>query len=402
MCSEKLGLSKQIQEKLREDLDLVINFAADLRFFAPLDQVLKTNTGSALNITQFILSTKKAKLLHISTCYVAGMADGIVSERLNTNISPSGLSFSAQEEYDWGMQESLAARSRNASDKELKTIGALRAERLGWPNTYTYTKALGEILLSQNIPSNRLCIFRPSIVESAEKYPFPGWNEDFNGTAPFIQMLSTRYRLIVAKPHHNLDIIPVDYVAKGLTIAASALLCDRHASVYQSSTSALNPLSVALASEYVFKYFKNYERKRLSSLLLPYPKPKFITPKHIFSSTSIKKIEKTVTYFLDKIKTDNNSARFLTQSGIESIISSIKRKAMTIDTIMKVYKPFIYDYNYTFKSENLLNHKVVEEEFSYSPTDINWDKYWREVHIPGLKQWCLPQLKALANKKESA
>ena len=57
-----------------------------------------------------------------------------------------------------GIQEALAARSRNATDKELVKLGTLRAERLGWPNTYTYTKGLGEAVLSNKIPAERLCI----------------------------------------------------------------------------------------------------------------------------------------------------------------------------------------------------------------------------------------------------
>ena len=44
------------------------------------------------------------------------------------------------------------------------------------------------------------------------------------------------------------------------------------------------------------------------------------------------------TFVFDKIKHDKKSAKFLSKSGIESIISSIKRKAKSIDTIMKVYK----------------------------------------------------------------
>ena len=214
-------------------------------------------------------------------------------------------------------------------------------------------------------------------------------------------MLSSRYRLLVAKPNHNLDIIPVDYVAKGLTIAASALLASKHSQVYQSSTSSINPLSVAHASEFVFNFFKNDERKSLTKLLLPNPRPMFITPKHIFSGSSITKYEKSVSFVFDKIRLDKNSAKLLSKIGIEKIVLTIKRKAKAIDTIMKIYKPFIYDYNYTFKSENLLNHKVVEEEFSYTPTDIKWEKYWGEIHIPGLKQWCLPQLKALTSGKKN-
>lgn len=399
ICSEHLGLSQQVRDRLVSELDLVVNFAADLRFFAPLDQMLKTNSGSVLQIADFIQSTKKAKLLHISTCYVAGMADGIVPEELLSNISPNGTEFSAEEEFNWAMQESLAARSRNASDKEIVILGTLRAERLGWPNTYTYTKALGEILLSQKLPKNRLCIFRPSIVESAEKYPFPGWNEDFNGTAPFIQMLSTRYRFIVAKPNHNLDVIPVDYVAKGLTIAASALLINKHSTIYHCSTSSLNPLSVALASEFVFTYFKKKSQNKLSNYFLPNPRPRFITPQHILSGSSIKNAEKTISYFFNKIKVEKKSSLFLSQSKIEKIINKIKKNAKNIDTIMKIYKPFIYDYNYTFQAENLLNYRVVEEEFSYTPTDIKWSKYWCEIHIPGLTKWCLPKMKTLGGKK---
>ncbi len=401
VCIDNFNLEEQTLENLRNDLDLVVNFAADLRFFAPLDQMLKSNSESTKIVANFLLTTKKAKLLHISTCYVAGMADGIVPEQPIKDISPNGTKFSAEEEIKWGIQEALAARSRNATDKELVKLGTLRAERLGWPNTYTYTKGLGEAVLSNKIPAERLCIFRPSIVESAEKYPFPGWNEDFNGTAPFIQMFSTRYRLIVAKPNHNLDIIPVDYVAKGLTIAASALLTSKHSSVYQSSTSSINPLSVALASEYVFNYYRQNEKKTFSQILLPSPRPRFITPQHIFSGTNINRFEKSVSYIFDKIKLDKNSAKIITKFGIETAISTIKRKARTIETIMKVYKPFIYDYNYTFKSDNLLKHRVTEEEFSYTPTDIKWEKYWNEVHIPGLKQWCLPQLKALTSGKKA-
>ncbi|BBH52063.1 fatty acyl-CoA reductase [Fluviispira sanaruensis] len=400
ICSVKLGLNKAVLAKLIEETDLVVNFAADLRFSAPLDQMLQTNSGGALNIAEFILSTKKAKLLHVSTCYVAGMADGLVSEKLSKNISPNGARFSAQDEYNWGMQESLGARSRSATDKELKLIGTLRAERLGWPNTYTYTKALGEILLSEKLPRDRLCIFRPSIVESAEKYPFPGWNEDFNGTAPFIQMLSSRYRLLVAKPNHNLDIIPVDYVARGLTIASSALLSHKHLDIYHSSTSALNPLSVALATDYICQYYKTFERKRIDGILFPYPKIKFISPKHIFSGPSLTKIEKTFSFFIDKIKLEKNSSYMLSRFGISNKLEIIKRKAKSIDVIMNVYKPFIYDYNYTFKSENLMAHRVAEKEFSYNPTEINWDRYWREIHIPGLNRWCLSQLKTLSNKKK--
>lgn len=48
----------------------------------------------------------------------------------------------------------------------------------GWPNTYVFTKAMGEILLMNMKETLRLIILRPTIVISALLEPFPGWIED--------------------------------------------------------------------------------------------------------------------------------------------------------------------------------------------------------------------------------
>ncbi|MES2615366.1 MAG: SDR family oxidoreductase [Bdellovibrionota bacterium] len=397
----KFGLSNADYNNLVSQVDVTLNFAADLRFYAPLDEMLKANAEGPLNVAKFILASKKSKLLHISTVYVAGAADGVVEESLSKQISPNGTSFSAEEEFNWAKQEGLAARSRDATNTELTNIGISRAQRLGWPTTYTYTKALGEILLSEKISRERLSIFRPSIVESAEKYPFPGWNEDFNGTAPYVQLLSSRYRVIVGKPQNKLDVIPVDYVVKGLFIATSALLHGVHADIYQSSTSSVNPLTVEKASSFIVKFYRSAERKRLGGFLFPYPKTRFVSPKHIFSGPSLRKIENGVSSLFEKISREKNSAKFLDQSGLKAAIRFIKHKAKLIESISKVYRPFIYDYNYTFKSDNLLAHKVVEEEFFYSPSKIQWDYYWQNIHIPGLRRWCLPQMKKMTGEKKN-
>src|SRR5439155_22357160 len=96
--------------------------------------------------------------------------------------------------------ERLLAEGRNAEDEktlrlavgrerklwlaaELTRAGMERAQHWGWPNTYTYTKSLGEQVLA-SAPDLRYAIVRPSIVESAVSYPFPGWNEGFTTSAP--------------------------------------------------------------------------------------------------------------------------------------------------------------------------------------------------------------------------
>lgn len=57
-----------------------------------------------------------------------------------------------------------------------------RAREFGWPNTYVFTKALGEMTLAQqqeqqlggNVP---VVIVRPSIITSIQRDPLPGWIE---------------------------------------------------------------------------------------------------------------------------------------------------------------------------------------------------------------------------------
>lgn len=57
-------------------------------------------------------------------------------------------------------------------DENLKTI-------LGsWPNTYTFTKSMGERTLRKRIPQNMSSvIFRPSIISASIRDPVPGWTD---------------------------------------------------------------------------------------------------------------------------------------------------------------------------------------------------------------------------------
>lgn len=52
-----------------------------------------------------------------------------------------------------------------------------RAKTYGWPNTYVFTKAMGEMLLGYLKDNVNVVILRPAIVTSTYKEPFPGWVE---------------------------------------------------------------------------------------------------------------------------------------------------------------------------------------------------------------------------------
>lgn len=52
-----------------------------------------------------------------------------------------------------------------------------RAKIYGWPNTYVFTKAMGEMVVGESKGDMAVVILRPTIVTSTYKEPFPGWTE---------------------------------------------------------------------------------------------------------------------------------------------------------------------------------------------------------------------------------
>src|SRR5207244_10685697 len=91
--------------------------------------------------------------------------------------------------------------------QELVQAGMGRARAWGWPNTYTYTKAMGEQAIAAS--GCRYALVRPAIVESALRFPFPGWNEGFTTSAPLVFMGLNGQRVSPAGHKPGLALRPV-------------------------------------------------------------------------------------------------------------------------------------------------------------------------------------------------
>src|SRR5207302_9874198 len=122
----------------------------------------------------------------------------------------------------------------------LTDLGVERAAWWGWPNIYTYTKALGEQLVAAE-PGMVRSIVRPSIVESALAYPFPGWNEGFTTTAPIIFLVLKGQTQVPANEKLILDITPVDQAAAVILAVAAQACVEEPRLVYQAATGDANP-----------------------------------------------------------------------------------------------------------------------------------------------------------------
>src|SRR5690606_23153068 len=138
---------------------------------------------------------------------------GHVSERLEYGLSPKGERFDPHavvRDLEAACLRSdahfLPHEDRKAKQARIK-LATDKAQELGWRNIYTLTKGLAEHLLCHRQDVD-LSIVRPSVVECARQFPFAGWNEGINTSAPLVWLLSTPYRWIPSRSDNRFDVVP--------------------------------------------------------------------------------------------------------------------------------------------------------------------------------------------------
>ena len=433
-----LGLSDELAQKIWEETDIVVNFAGLVDFNPDLREAFSINVQGAMNVAEFTTRCKQKKLVHVSTCYVAGVAEGLVDEEISTTTTPNGKKLDVDYELSW-IQENIqstlqeynseeqlqAARklivdrntdaSKRASSegrikKTIETIkrkklreamikvGKDHAVGLGWTNTYTYSKGLAETLLKLKYPNIQLVIFRPSIVESSLSFPFPGWNEGFNTSGPLAYLMKTWFRHLPLTKGNPFDVIPVDFVSRGLTIASAALLQNVHKEVYHCATSHKNRLTIDQAcyftseSHSIFykKYGDDWKERMILSRWRTIPSRK----DHILATPNLKKY---FSAFQKAISTTGPFKPFLKSTN--NWILKINRKLEQTDRLLELFYPFIHDYRHVFVTDNLYLYDIAEKEFAFSIGAIVWKDYWQNIHMPGLRQWCFPVIEGKSVEK---
>src|SRR5205823_11580763 len=150
--------------------------------------------------------------------------------------------------------------------QQLVQAGMERARAWGWPNTYTYTKAMGEQAIAAS--GCQYALVRPAIVESALRFPVPGWNEGFTTSAPLVFLALKGQRVYPASHKLVLDLIPVDLVAAGILGVAGAACLGRAERVYQLASGDVNPMYIRRAIELSAIYKRRYFEARRGRGLL--------------------------------------------------------------------------------------------------------------------------------------
>jgi len=429
-----LGLDPAVADRLVRDLDLVVNCAGLVDFTPGVDEAIATNATGALHALTFVQRCRRAALLHISTCFVCGNRSGLIPETLTRDYCPKGLPFDAEAEYAdvlkaverihaWehtpeaeeaatqeamkrihgrGRDDHNARLVRNMVDRgrrmrtkhDLIQEGMDRARRWGWTNTYTYSKSLAESLLLARANETRMSVLRPAVVESAVSFPLAGWNEGFNTTAPLIYLLGTWFRHLPADPKVPFDVVPVDLVCNGMTIAGAALMQGRHAPVYHCGTSDRNPLKLGRATELTTLGKRKHLRKNGAGAL----------EKHLLSRWDCVTVDDDTFFSVANMRDwCRRTGEFLRsqrcpqwlRDSLDDFAHRMEKAVRELDQVegaLEIFRPFIHDNRPIFTARAFDAFPVAEEEFRFRPEDLDWRTYWIDVHMPGLRHWCFPKL----------
>ncbi len=457
VVSKLLGLDEALIASLAGSIDAVVNVAGVVDFNPPLDEALEVNAFGVNNLTALAKKLdpngRGVPVMHTSTCYVAGYRTGLIEE-----VDPREVPFPRAEGETWYgaaiaqrtldkshwdpqreidecldlikqarqrsndafrasafldrakqaleargepcrgsvLDEELAKVKRRFVEEQLIEAGKERAFYWGWTNIYTYTKSIGEqVLASSGVP---FTIVRPAVIESSVAFPFKGWNEGINTSAPFLYMASRGQMQFPGDKDVHLDIIPVDMVTSGMIASLAELFDGTAPPVYHYGSSDTNGCSMTRYLELMGLYKRRLVFEGKKSGIFDIVSSRFesmgITKKQ-YDTHGARKIAAAMKGLGNVLDFASHGAlRPILRPAADALASAAKTEERTAE-ILEVFMPFVAEANWVFSCENTRRAiaRMPDEErarFVWAPESIDWREWMWDVHVPGLEKWVYP------------
>jgi long-chain acyl-CoA synthetase len=422
------GLDSRSRDQLAGRVGAIINCAGLVEFFPPVDEGFRSNVDGVEHVIA-VAKHWKAKLVHISTCFVCGGADGLVEETepiLGFYPHRKGRddqSFRHTEELSYSRErirqifdsagtngssgEAAAARSRELQQR-LIGLGRQRAENWGWVNTYTYSKSLGEQIVAAE-PGLDYSIVRPAIVESALRFPFPGWIEGGRTAAPLVLMALGGLKHWPVRRDIPLEVVPVDLVASAILIV-TALLLDGHAErVYQLGSADVNPVILGSIVKLLERHSRKLQKKRRNSgRTLVHRLVGARTSRRVrFLSVEEARARRVrlqeridrAQSMIGRISKGLGKTRLPGKQKLaqwSTALRTLSLQATFREQTLDQYLPFVQDHRYIFESENIRAARAQisvkdRELLPWDPERIDWKDYWINHQVAGTEKWIQPE-----------
>jgi HAD superfamily hydrolase (TIGR01490 family) len=421
VTDDGLGLDDEGRAAL-SGCDLFIHSAAIVSFDSPLDQAVEINLLGSVRIVETLRDLGiTPHLVAVSTCYVAGSRRGAAAEE-PVNQSPFFVDVDWRSEVDSARrirsETETASRTpeklagfRNDAHKELGAAGVpalsaktellrtrwvedrmaeagrSRASSLGFPDAYAYTKALGEVALTESAGDVPVSIVRPSIIESALAEPVPGWIRGFRMAEPVIVSYARGLlKEFPGVPEGTVDVIPVDFVVAAIC-AVAARGPDPDAppggDIVQVASGAENPLRYGKLVDLVREWFT--EHPIYDEHGQPISVPQWSFP----GRGRVKQQLERAGSMLDRV---HKAFDVLPVRGRHAMTAArLEEKRELVDRAMgyvDLYGAYA-ECEAVYGLERLLTlwgHLDDDDRtaFCFDPRGIDWDRYVPEVHLPSV------------------
>ena len=412
---DNLGLDEQGKETLK-GCDIVIHSAAAVSFDEPLDRAVEVNLMGPVRLVALLKELNiNPHLVMVSTCYVAGSRKGDAPEQALTSSPfyvpidwndeihaarrtrsyvedasrrPNNLeSFrnSARAELGAAGTPALAKKTEQLRERWVKDqmveAGRNRANSIGFPDAYAFTKAMSEQAVEETRSQIPLTIVRPSIIESSWKSPTSGWIRGFRMAEPIILNFGKgTLKEFPGIPEGIVDIIPVDLVSSAI-IACAAQEPSSDTTIYQVASGSCNPIRTSKLADYVHKFFGEnpiYDEKNQ-----PIAPAKWRFPGRGRVESQLRRAQG----LLGQAEQTLNKLPIRGRQAM--IVADIQNRKDEIDKALEyvtLYGKYV-ECEALYSVDNLLTlwDSLSEEDksvFLFDPRSIDWYEYVYNIHLP--------------------
>ncbi|KAL6577447.1 hypothetical protein OROMI_011723 [Orobanche minor] len=371
------------------------------------------NAFGTLHMLNFAKKCTKLKLLlHVSTAFVHHSGPKLLLEKsffMDKTLKPAKApSLDIEAEKILVEETKTRLQAQKMTDKELtftlRKLGIERANFYGWPNTYSFTKAMGEMTLEKFKGNVNVVIIRPTIISTTFRDPFPGWAEGLRTLdSLFAAYAKGKLKVFLGDPNSILDIlnhqkvsIPGDMVVNCILVAM-ATHSNRHCNellIYQVGSSLRNPIKYKEVKGFMYQYLKK------KPLLDDKGKPINVakTPTTLGSVASFHRyIGIRYLPFLEMLKLLN----VISCNHCGNYYTSSRRKVVRMMQLAELYKPYVF-FQGIFDDANTENLRLSSAReknrsdreilwFDFDPNSIQWEDYFIKTHFPGIVKYVLMQ-----------
>ncbi|KAI5560610.1 hypothetical protein BDE02_16G058800 [Populus trichocarpa] len=398
VCESNLGLEEDLADKIANEVDIIVNSAANTTFDERYDVAIDVNTRGTCHLMSFAKKCPKLKLfLQVSTAYVNGQRQGRIMEkpflfgdciaRENLIISESTPRFAPALDIEHEMNlalDSKEAFQENEVAQKMKELGLERARKYGWQDTYVFTKAMGEMVVDNMRGDIPVVVIRPSVIESTCKEPFPGWMEGNRMMDPIVLYYGKgQLTGFLVDPNGVLDVVPADMVVNA-TLAAMAwhgMEQKPDINVYQIASSVVNPLVFQDLATLLHEHYNSSPYMDSNGRPIHVPSMKLFSSMEEFSAHLWRYVTQR-----SRLAGMATSDRKLSQKHENICRKSVEQAKY----LASIYEPYTF-YGGRFDNSNTqkLMERMSENEkgiFGFDVGSIDWRDYITNVHIPGLRR----------------